>query len=664
MRKIILIYSTRTKNNKWKCKKLCEIPEDIEFISISKYDKLYLFSNNSIYEWDLFTEKSIKIFGNDEEMKYSYYYNTSDIRISSNEKFICMRIENKITIYSNELEFSTTSVDINNVIQLRTLIIHSVLCPLLFHLLFPLFSNIPNNEFWDSIMKDCREICFGHLKQHESPKEFLPNNIQSASNCAFGILDGDVLKINLEKMISNINSLFKYYDELNNNNNSDEIIDNWYEYYNNNYFNYFRVKYEIYEHLNIHLFNPYMDNIHTLFKKVLSDFEEKRKLILIQNLIKWEINNINYKEIELSVFIKINVSSEWDLICTRVENFNIRENIFLHGVKLLNFDDIVLITTIGVFISLRYFYYMESYYRKDLLRYYEKIFSKHTLSLPNYDSFKISDEWVSYVKDNKEVLLTYGVELLTFAIKEYKLELVDDIYKKCIIRFKEDLRNNRMFLSIITSTMPLLYEYCPEYVLRYSLETIMIIDSPFYNIEPQNNNLHLHSFFRYPQIINLTRSILWLKYNIKMDKLKRNHNILFQMLFFIQILVILLLFPIYFATFYILSKYHFVNNIYASDAFSIYLKVVDILSKNIPRNRKTPSITFMIPYVKFVNYPRNYNWFWELIKPQPSPFVKTISGDIYKTWEGEALINFKWNTYGKYYHLLIWLGFITLLVCC
>ncbi|PKY17651.1 hypothetical protein RhiirB3_468091 [Rhizophagus irregularis] len=76
MRKIILIYSTRTKNNKWKCKKLCEIPEDIEFISISKYDKLYLFSNNSIYEWDLFTEKSIKIFGNDEEMKYSYYYNT------------------------------------------------------------------------------------------------------------------------------------------------------------------------------------------------------------------------------------------------------------------------------------------------------------------------------------------------------------------------------------------------------------------------------------------------------------------------------------------------------------------------------------------------------------------------------------------------------------
>ena len=60
--KIIWIYSTQTKNNKWECKRFYEIPEDYELISISKYDKVYLFSNDYICEWNINTEKRIKIF--------------------------------------------------------------------------------------------------------------------------------------------------------------------------------------------------------------------------------------------------------------------------------------------------------------------------------------------------------------------------------------------------------------------------------------------------------------------------------------------------------------------------------------------------------------------------------------------------------------------------
>jgi hypothetical protein len=61
--KIIWIYSTQTKNNKWECKRFYRIPEDYEIISISKYDKVYLFSSDYIYEWNINTEKSVKIFG-------------------------------------------------------------------------------------------------------------------------------------------------------------------------------------------------------------------------------------------------------------------------------------------------------------------------------------------------------------------------------------------------------------------------------------------------------------------------------------------------------------------------------------------------------------------------------------------------------------------------
>src|SRR5204862_6105373 len=85
--------------------------------------------------------------------------------------------------------------------------------------------------------------------------------------------------------------------------------------------------------------------------------------------------------------------------------------------------------------------------------------------------------------------------------------------------------------------------------------------------------------------------------------------------------------------------------------------------KNFSKIITSPTITFMIPYIKFVNYPKDYNWFLEIIRPQSSPFTKTIGKDIYKTWNGEALINFKWNTYGKYYYAIIWIKFMALLGC-
>ena len=79
--------------------------------------------------------------------------------------------------------------------------------------------------------------------------------------------------------------------------------------------------------------------------------------------------------------------------------------------------------------------------------------------------------------------------------------------------------------------------------------------------------------------------------------------------------------------------------------------------------KPTPKITFMVPYIKFVNYPQDYNWFMEFIRPKSSPFVKTICREIYGTWNGEALINFKWNTYGKYYYAIILTLFVSLFGC-
>jgi hypothetical protein len=452
---------------------------------------------------------------------------------------------------------------------------------------------------------------------------------------------------------------------------------------------------ETYKHLNVHSVhssNLYMNTVSTLFQKAITndDSEKIEEVITFggfmlpykkestgstENLIKWNIH-ISHNKINLAVYSKHN--TEWNLISTRIENYPYKSKYSYINHKLIassifNNNDIVILTTFGLLIytfseinksiSLNYFYFMKidnySYKYDKIFQHYKGLFSKSTLPLPNYDSFRLNG-WVSDIKNNKSSLLKYGVELLTFAIKEHKLELIDDIYKQCMTYFKEDLMNNKSFLRIITFTMSLLDKYYPEYILKYSSETNMIIDSSFYSIEHQNKNLHLYSFFQSPQITNLSQSLLWTKYYYKLYRTIFHRKLFLLIICVIQVLIILLTLPLYLVTFYILSKSNFINNIYITDAFtSVYFYTFKAFKKDIT----TQTITFMIPYINFVNYSKDYNWFLELILPQPSPFTETINRNIYKTWNGEALINFKWNTYGKYYYAIIWIFFMALLGC-
>jgi len=187
----------------------------------------------------------------------------------------------------------------------------------------------------------------------------------------------------------------------------------------------------------------------------------------------------------------------------------------------------------------------------------------------------------------------------SFAVKEHKLKLITEIYDKCVNYFDKSI-NDVMFLSIITSSLPLFNKYYPEFISKYSSDTNMITDSTFYVMEHRNSNLHLQSFARNPQIV---------KYRPILKTIQR-------------------------------KKTKIYSNMFTKSEQALM-----------------PNITFMASYVKFSNYPQDYNWLLEFIRPQPSPFVETITKEIYKTWAGEAIINFKWNTYGKVYYMCIWMLF-------
>ncbi|RGB36672.1 hypothetical protein C1646_757826 [Rhizophagus diaphanus] len=680
-RNIILIYSTQIKNNKWECKRFYKRPKDYKLITISKYDKVYLTSNDYIYEWNINTERSVKIFDNNKDKNK---FETKNIGIFSNEKFIFLKINDRIIVYSIELEIPIASLGINDDIQLYNFMNHTGL------FVFPfLFYYTPDKEIkycWNNKYKNKRNKTLLDKpidepidKPIDKPTD---ESTDDQTKFVFGILNRSVWKSKMS--ISSENS-----DGLNKENNKIIECDE-----------------KTYKHLNVYSFNLYMDTVSTFFQEAKTNDNEKddydESIELTGNLIKWRVctydsKKINSEKIKLEVFKKI--STRWESISTRIENYPYYYSSLVTS-SLFNNDDIVILTSFGILIYtfsennkfsekdksifLNYFYFMElednilsEYSNKiyvEIRQHYEKIFSKSTLPLPNHDSFRL-DGWVSDVMNNKLDLLKYGGELLKFAIKEHKLELIDDIYKKCMTYFKEDLMNNKSFLSIITSTMSLLDEYYPEYILKYSSETNMIIDSSFYSIEHQNKNFHLHSFFQSPQIANLSKSILWSKYQHKFNyaMLNRHHGLkdfrvlLFLIIWVIKSLIIFLIIPLYFATCYILFKYNFINDVYTTiDAFSHpYSYIGDFISKFFKKYfiKMTPTITFIIPYFNFVNYSKDYNWFIEIIRPQPSPFTVITNRNIYKTWNGEALINFKWNTYGKYYYAMIWILFMALLGC-
>src|SRR6266498_772898 len=128
--------------------------------------------------------------------------------------------------------------------------------------------------------------------------------------------------------------------------------------------------------------------------------------------------------------------------------------------KVLNNNDIAMLTRIGIFIfhlsrdfglmSLNYFYYIHNL-EESISKYDELIYG-----------------WVSYVKNDYENFLKYGTALLMFAIKLNDLKLINDIYKKCLKSFEKDPEINKEYLNIITTSLPLLKKFYPEYVSKFS----------------------------------------------------------------------------------------------------------------------------------------------------------------------------------------------------
>ena len=80
---------------------------------------------------------------------------------------------------------------------------------------------------------------------------------------------------------------------------------------------------------------------------------------------------------------------------------------------------------------------------------------------------------------------------------------------------------------------------------------------------------------------------------------------------------------------------------------------------------KTPTISFIVPYPKICKYQeKDYNpWNEMLYQPKSILFCNIDSNNFYKWWNFAAVVDFKWNTFGKYYYYLIWLFYTIFYLC-
>ncbi|CAI2168541.1 8540_t:CDS:2 [Funneliformis geosporum] len=483
----ILFYSVQTKDNKWKCQKIYKYPtKNAELISISIYDKIWIRMGNHINECNIDTGRTKIIYKN------LFGIKTEDIRISSSNEFTFLKINDEIIVYSDEYEIPIALLDSNDGIRLYEFMKQHIG---LHSLLLSLFDYKSNNKTWisclnqitkDSLLRTNKTLLDQLTKDNSLIKKDLP--LLFFQNHLFVIVNDSVLKIEI-KLDLDINSLseeLKIYED----------VENWMAYFGSE-----KVEEEsIIDHFEY--VNPFIPNI----KVDLTDFFSYLSKQSKSKNIKVKVDTRN-EIIGLCVYKKCDDELDWNLVAEYFQKIKYeKEDLAINEVEIFENNDIAILTNIGIFIfklkddeiSLKYFHYIH-YPKENVI--------KNILGISeSYDDKKILKGWVSYLNSDKMGFLKNGSELLKLAIHVHDLKLISDIHKKCLNYFKQDLENNKNFLSIFTMSMPLLKKYYPEYLTRYTLDTNMIIDSLDYKVE-QMDHIYICPFSMNIEVINLTRSI-------------------------------------------------------------------------------------------------------------------------------------------------------------
>lgn len=253
---------------------------------------------------------------------------------------------------------------------------------------------------------------------------------------------------------------------------------------------------------------------------------------------------------------------------------------------------------------------------------FEIIFNEFTNQL-------IMDMIENYLDDITKFTL-YASHILQAAIKCRKSNIIDLIIEKCIEHYDNNPENIHIF-KIITNSISEIQKY---------------------------NHYYVKKFFNYTTLIKAPQKI---KYE----------EVTGQREFFLPIFIFF-------------EHHHLYGFTHDADADSYLLKstffpnIIRSLGDNLhtlynyllkPLSKKRSAIKLYIPLPQFASY-KSYNTIYDSFKeflcgPEKNEFLKFLKlkdSHFYSDWNGEALLNFKWKTFGRLYYYINWLLYIFFLI--
>ncbi|KAF0541197.1 transient receptor potential cation channel subfamily a member 1-like [Gigaspora margarita] len=377
--------------------------------------------------------------------------------------------------------------------------------------------------------------------------------------------------------------------------------------------------------------------------------------------LKWslEINDETVKLIANK--LKTSIKKQLDILPS-LKNIN-GKNYIVHCEVLEN-DDFITITRIGVFIwtynkfsGVKMHYYWNDWNNRleefvfEKTNFKEDFFKNwapgRILPFSSYETIRRNSDiefgegkallFKEFLEDNinEELYLTcYGKDLMKTLIKLKDDKRIRNLGKSCIDKCMQDknyLISKISLLSIIFENFNELSENHPAFIAS-ALSLIGLV-IPFIIVIPNSTSPHLSKYGRYYHLsktsyFDILTSILWVRW--------------------------------------ISLQTRFQNKL---QNFQKRLPFFDLIVKRVISfyNVGHSTTVLAIPLPNFVSYPNSYSFLEELLVPSPNPFtysnkVEVINFEFYRYLNGEALLKFKWDTYGRKYYLTIW-AIYTIFLC-
>ncbi|KAF0522451.1 transient receptor potential cation channel subfamily a member 1-like [Gigaspora margarita] len=324
---------------------------------------------------------------------------------------------------------------------------------------------------------------------------------------------------------------------------------------------------------------------------------------------------------------------------------------YILEIKVLENDDIIFISSSGIRIftvnseknSIEIIYFWKEDIQEISTQEAQQSINKHLISFKkklDHDigilpaPYFIHSSYLDTLKNNELALKLYGKEIIQQSVRRNKSnetnEILDNCYKYSISMFESgDINNFLLFISQIALALVELEKYNKN--LRATEKFLLKI-----NLLLTNDRL----LFRYINDNSLLSHLQY--YGIYVHSYLSSTSFFDYLLFWISENWSLL--KKYFPKIYKILK-------------SPYLFYLSYFT-NYPHK----TVKLMFPLLNFATYSQNYSYY-ELFYLHDNSFTSLDISDYYKWWNIKALINFKWNTYGKQYYFLIWIIY-SIFMCC